>query len=245
MGNVISKLENTRLLSRNPLLVDHIPLTLPLTLQNARFLLSKHPFVYLKPDNSCQGKGLFRIDRKPSGYLLRSRDHQASYHHANLSSLLDAVRKMQMKRHYIIQQGIPSMTKDGRMVDVRVHLMRIDGHWVIAGMVARVAPENGFVTNAYSGGVSKYVEDILSHGFRYSHKKTIQTIKQLKKISLAAARTMSKKYPKWPEYGVDIGIDGNGHLWIYEINIKPGTLVFKNLGQKDYFHLIRLRKRAS
>lgn len=245
MGTVISKQNNARLLRQSPHLRKHLPQTLPLTRTNLRRMLKKFPFVYLKPDNSCQGKGLFRVDRSGARHFwLRSREDRAPVHYRSLKSLYRDLLYDKMPRRYLIQRGIESQTPSGQMVDIRVHLARIEGKWVTAGIVGRVAPHQRIATNAYSGGKSVYVYPLLTKELGYSHKSALVIIDRMISLSRRAVSVISAHYPEWAEYGLDIGIDTKGRLWIYEINIKPGSLVFKNLGTKAYKRILLLHKLA-
>jgi hypothetical protein len=246
MGSVISKWENALLMRQDEYVAPHIPITHRLNEETLKQMLKFFPFVYLKPDNSCQGKGLMRVDRLENGhYELQARDDGTRSTHSSYSSLLQAIKRKKMNRYYIVQQGINSKTLGGRMFDIRVHLMRIDGRWVVAGIVARVARKKGFVTNSYSGGKSKHVFPLLIEKLGYNEEEAHLVIDELTGLSLRATKRISSVYPKWPEFGLDIGIDQEGRLWIYEINIHPGTLVFKNLGREEYRHILKMRKRAA
>jgi hypothetical protein len=245
MDNIISKQHNKRLLQQDPLLAPHLPKTLPLTLSNLDDMLKRYAFVYLKPDNSCQGKGLFRVDRlDPFHYALRSREEHRPRVYQSLHTLYTDLLKHKMRRRYLIQRGIRSQTLTGQMVDIRVHLSRVHGKWLVAGIVGRVAPHRRIATNAYSGGKSVHVYPLLTKGMGYTHHAALATIDDMITLSRRAVAVMTARYPKWPEYGLDIGIDGNGHLWIYEINIKPGGLVFKNLSAKAYRRILLMHRLA-
>jgi hypothetical protein len=246
LKKVTSKLDNAHLLQQDRKTVPHIPIIFPLSQKILRSMLQYFPFVYLKPDNSCQGKGLFRVDRfDPQNYQLRSRDHslvKAEYN--SLDSLWHKIRKLKMKRKYIVQEGIDSVTATKRLFDIRVHLMRLNGVWEVVGTVARLAPHQHIVTNAYSGGESKAVDHMLTDHLHFSQNQVEEMKKRLFDLSLQATQIISAAYPDWPEFGLDIGIDPQHQPWIYEINIKPGLLVFKNLDPAEFDRLFALRRQA-
>lgn len=246
MGSVMKKMDNAKLLFKNHITAPHIPRTMVLSKESLQVMLRSAPFVYLKPNDSCQGKGLIRIDLLPQNrYLLRSRDFKTSTIHKDLSSLWAKIQQLQMNRTYVIQKGIHSVTRHGRPFDIRIHLIRIHNVWRVAGIVARVAKKKSIVTNAYSGGKSKRLDVLLRQDLHLSKRTSDLLTKRLIHLSMHATKTISSVYPKWNEFGLDIGIDPHHHLWIYEINIKPGSLVFQNLGQRGYDRLQRMRKRSS
>jgi len=63
-------------------------------------------------------------------------------------------------------------------------------------------------------------------------------------LSTHATETFGHAFPKWKEFGLDIGIDERGKLWIYEINIKPGMLVFQK-DRPSYERIMEMKKLTS
>jgi hypothetical protein len=246
LKSVISKFDNAYLLQQDRKTAPHIPVILLLSKKTLHSMLQHFPFVYLKPDNSCQGKGLFRVDRlDQQNYRLRSRDHDLVKEEYNqLDSLWHKIKQLKMKRKYIIQEGINSVTAAGHLFDIRVHLMRLHGVWEVVGTVARLAPHHRIVTNTYSGGESKEINHLLTAHLNFRDTQVQTMKKHLSDLSLQASKIISASYPDWPEFGLDIGIDQQQQQWIYEINIKPGLLVFKNLDRDEFHRLSNLRKQA-
>ncbi|SHE69551.1 YheC/D like ATP-grasp [Seinonella peptonophila] len=245
MTDITRKLDNTFLLSHHPRLRNHLPETTALSINSLRYMLQRHQYLYVKPDNSCQGKGILRIDAHEDGrYQLTSRDHNRSYKASSLQNLWKRIQRIKRKnRPYIIQQGIESRTKTGRLFDIRVHLTRIHNQWEIGGFIGRVATEKGIATNAYSGGIPVSIPRLFHHHLNYPHWKQKQLIDQLSYLSHIATHIISSHYPKWNEFGLDIGIDERGHPWIYEINIYPGLYVFRN--EKELLHKLRYMRKIA
>lgn len=241
---VTSKLDNALLLRQHSRTSRHIPDTKLLTQIHLQTMLDTFPFVYLKPNDSAQGKGILRIDRHEEEYTLRSRDTNDVSQHDTFTDLWKKIHHLKRKRMYLIQQGIQSITTNERPFDIRVHLARIQGNWIIAGIVARLANKESIVTNAYSGGISKHVHTLLEKDLGLPPTQSAEVIQQLTSLSLVATQITSKMYPKWAEFGLDIGLDTNMHPWIYEINITPGGKVFKNLDHQTYLHILRLHRQA-
>ncbi|SDC63284.1 hypothetical protein SAMN04488112_11216 [Melghirimyces thermohalophilus] len=52
-------------------------------------------------------------------------------------------------------------------------------------------------------------------------------IRALEEIAVRATRVISHHQPKWWEFGVDLGTEPKGRIWIYEVNYTPGGMVFK------------------
>jgi hypothetical protein len=245
VGSVISKLNNWAILQKDKRVAFSLPTTLPYSIQNLRTMLNQYSILYLKPDNSCQGKGAMRIDKLPNGhYLLRSRDTKKENTCKNLTALNRSIQHIKMKRPYLIQQGIISQTPSGKMVDIRVHLFRLGHVWQTAGMAARIASIKNVVTNRSSGGKPIYLDELLKSHLSYTATEAKQKVAELTRLATRAVQLISDRYPSYSEFGVDVGIDREGKLWIYEVNIRPSLRMFKQLNYSLFLRLLRLRKQT-
>ncbi len=226
--SVTSKLSNVNILLKNPYTAPHIPVTMKLTSRNLKELLDQFSVVYIKPDNSSQGKGILRVSRHPNGsLLLQTQGEPLKWIFTRHYPLWKKILQLKMKRPYLIQQGIPSLTISKKLFDIRTHFVRVKGEWKLGGMIGRIAHKDPLVTNAYSGGKSKKIMPLFMRELGYTEEQAHLMIQQLSDLSFEAIQTVSPIYPKWSEYGLDIGIDEQKKPWIYEINIKPGLLVFE------------------
>jgi hypothetical protein len=206
LADITSKLHNARLLGRLPATAPHLPVTLPMSRESLTAMLEVFPSVYLKPDNSCQGKGVMRVTRLRSGGLtLHTRDRIAAISCPSLSILWNAVQRHKMKRPYLVQEGIESMTLKGQPFDLRVHLMRLDGKWEAAGLVGRIAAPGRVATNAYSAGKSIDVRRLFLGELGWPPQEAERVEGRLLTLSLKTVRLISSVAPAWPEFGLDIG----------------------------------------
>jgi hypothetical protein len=244
MQKEISKLGNSKILSSNPYVAAHIPEYHPLNKSSLQTMLNKYPTVYVKPNNSCQGKGVIRIERKSNNYVVKPRDRNKTYRLHTMNGLMRCIQREKMNRPYLIQQGIASYTRNERLFDIRTHLLRIQGQWEMGAIIGRVATKRGVATNAYSGGTPVPIRLLLKNHLGLNNEETEANIERLSTLSLEATQTFGKVFPKWTEFGLDIGIDEKGHLWIYEINIKPGMLVFRK-DRPSYERIMKMKKLKS
>jgi hypothetical protein len=240
----ISKIGNAKILSSNHYVAAHIPEYRLLTKANLQAMLHKYPTVYVKPNNSCQGKGVIRIERKYHYYLVKPRDRDKTYRVSSINELKYCIEREKMKRTYLIQRGIASYTIKRRLFDIRTHLLRISGEWEMGAIIGRVATKRGVATNAYSGGTPVPIQSLLRDHLGYDEGKRENYMEQLTILSLEATKTFGRAFPKWTEFGLDIGIDETGKLWIYEINIKPGMLVFRK-DRPSYQRIMQMKKLKS
>lgn len=241
MSSVMSKLGNAQILSSNPRVASHIPETHPLTKKSIKLMIYKYQTVYIKPDNSCQGKGVIRVDCQKNSFQLKTRDKKTTYRLQTTEQVMAFINQEKMNRPYLIQRGIESYTVNRRLFDIRTHLLLINGRWQIGGIIGRVANHHGVATNAYSGGTPVNIFTLMQKHLQLDEHEKQKLLEQLSLLSLEATSTFSDAFPKWREFGLDIGVDSVGHLWIYEINIKPGMLVFRK-DRESYERIMEMKK---
>ncbi|MBS7530866.1 YheC/YheD family protein [Hazenella sp. IB182353] len=242
MRSAISKLANTALFAQHPILKYHLPETRLLTQETFIYMVRKYPFLYLKPDDSCQGKGIFQLNSlQGHGFQLISNDFQKATVHHKLTKAFDQFLHLKMKRPYIIQQGVRSYTLNQSLFDIRVHLMRIEGDWKALGLVGRIAEKEEIVTNTCTRKGYKPVQYLFTKLLGYTQKQSEIKKQQVSQIARLASFVMSSKHRTWHELGIDIGVDHDRHIWIYESNVTPDTRVLNLLNEKLFHKVNRLR----
>lgn len=240
------KLRDFNTLLQNKQLQPHIPETRSLTIEWLDKMLHQYPILYIKPDDSSQGVGIIRIDRAGEhSVMLRSIDTKHFSFHQNVKSLFTTINKLRRKQHYIIQQGITSTTQLYFPFDIRIHVLKVNDSWTVGGMIGKVAKRKSIVTNASQGAVPTHIDTVLNHFRGYSEEQSQAVKAAMEKITLDVATEMGKKHTDWKEFGLDIGIDQENHIWIYEVNFKPGCLLFRNIDQPAYLHIRNLQKQIS
>ncbi len=203
-------------------------------------ILEKHKTVYLKPDRGRKSEGIIRIYRNEGFYLLRKSKEELEYKFDSQPSLWSSVRKLTSHTRYVIQQGINSVTKDNRYFDLRCHALRIHGEWVIGGICARLGSPGNIVTTSHIGGTPILLDSLFTDFLGYSKEDQDQVMEILQDCILNAVNVVSPVYPRNWEFAVDIGLDTDKRVWIYEVNNEPlirGN--FKLLTDKKLYEKIR------
>ncbi|SDX54400.1 YheC/D like ATP-grasp [Marininema mesophilum] len=240
---VRNKIRIARLLSPHIATAKFMPVTLPFSRENLYRITRRFPMVYLKPTAGCQSRGVIRVTQGSTGYLIRGINR--SYNALNNASLYEILQRLTNGKWYIIQQGIDSEDKRGIHFDVRVHLLRIDGRWIIGGMAARVAKPKGIVAGLHQGGTAIPLHRLMKNHLDYGPSMQQQVESQLKEASLKAVNVVSKTVPRKKEMAVDMGIDRSNRVWIFEVNYAyPAIRLFGFADPKLYRHLIFLKKKA-
>ena len=87
---------------------------------------------------------------------------------------------------YIIQQGINSITKDSRYFDLRCHVLRVHGKWIVGGICARVGAPGNIVTTSHIGGTPTPLETLFTQLLDYNEEEQAQVIERLNDCILKA-----------------------------------------------------------
>lgn len=200
-------------------------------------LLEKHQFLYYKPTAGSLGIGIYRLTYHPRrGYFVRYRRNGGNVllRFSNFASLM----KMLRARHgsglssYVVQQGIRLIEIDSCPIDFRFHMHK-DGQnkWVVAGIGAKKAGRGSVTTHIKNGGSLMTPEQALSRTFGEQAETVLQKAKDVAvRLSEAIERNYSHTLG---ELGLDIGIDREGEVWMFEANAKPGRSIFKHPALKE------------
>ncbi|MFA9556294.1 YheC/YheD family protein [Evansella sp. AB-rgal1] len=246
LHHIKSKLATTYVLENTENTKPFVPDTALLCKKSFERMIFEHNILYIKPDGGRKSKGIFRIDRLKEQFILRHSETSNIRKYTNTSSLWNDVYNLTKRKKYVIQQGVDSNTSDNRPFDLRCHAVRIKGKWVVAGICARIGKQNGIVTTNYKGGNPTVIENLFTNYLHLSEEEQDELVKKLHFCILSTVNTISPLYPLNKEFAVDIGIDSNKNVWIYEVNIEP--LIrrnFKLLDDKSIYERIRrLRSQA-
>ncbi len=226
-----SKLEVYKLLNKNPETKIYLPETVPFTnRRQLETMLSKYNFLYIKPDSGSHGNGIFRI-RTTGGKIYISERENHLIRFASVSRAFSFLEKHTNITPYLIQQGIPLITREHRTVDFRLHTNRnAEGKWQVTAMAGKVAARNGITTHILSGGEVITLEQLFPEP---------EQNKKIRKKLADASLTISEHLETSAdgilgEIGFDFGIDKKEKVWLLEANAKPGRLIFKHPEIKKY-----------
>lgn len=188
--------------------------------QHLQEMLARWRTVYAKPANGSMGRGIIRLTRKQNGYQADS-PGGASKHFASLSGLQRYLQKRTNGKSYLLQQGLPLIGIQGRPADFRV-LVQKDrrGQWAVTSMVARLG-QNRIVSNISRGGSMLSPLQALRLCGPW-HGSVRPSPQKLKNIALKLSVLLEKALPgHYAEFGVDLGVDVYGQVWLLEVNSKP------------------------
>lgn len=231
------------LLSSQPELLGHLPMTRVFDEESLSAMSEIYSDLYLKPSRGRQGKGISRCRLTKDGYQLITRLESGRVARRILKtarSVADFVGNNPVRGRLLVQQGLDLHRVRGSCLDIRAIVQRDGkGQWRVSGIGVRVGAAGGFVSNLHAGGRALPLEKALRGK---STPIPVGELKsQVRKLSLATAKQMSRLHPTLGELGVDIGLDKNGHLWILEVNRQPGRALFARARLRRSWKTSRVR----
>lgn len=183
-------------------------------------LLDQHDKVVLKPQSGNQGKNIYFIWRETTDiHVVIEGANRFEYTKAELYQVLTDIIPT---RNYLLQPFIESKTKTGLTYDLRVHVQKNGtGEWVINLIYPRISAYKKLVSNISSGGFRGDFDSFLIDEFGEEHS----TIKnKIERFALEFTNHFEALYPySFDELGIDIALDKDGRIWIFEVNWRPGS----------------------
>ena len=192
-------------------LTGHLPSTQILSSQKElREFFEKHQYIYLKPRNGSQGKGIFTLKENPDGTVqFDSFDHKEIF--PDFSSFWILKAALLTKKCYLMQKAIQPKKLNGHRYDYRILVHYENGFFKITGKAIRMSQTQEITTHTLRGGKL----------YPYKLLKTAKLERKLASLAQKCGETLSRKFGFLGEFSMDIGEDTSGDLYIYEVNAKP------------------------
>ena len=195
--------------------------------------------IVFKPYDGRKGKGIYFISMKNEEFLVTHNANTSSFSKDQLKKLIE---EKLAAGTYIMQPYIRSVTKSGQVFDFRLHVQKDgNGEWVITSIYPRIAPQGSFIPNINNGGFTNYLVPFLKQEF---DDEALNIKATLEHFSLSLAQHLDDLQMKMygeviDEIGIDIGLDENFKIWIYEVNWLPGCPPTFYLEMDVVIHSIR------
>jgi len=184
--------------------------------------LEKYPETVLKPSWGCQGMDVIYIKKEDKQFnILRGTEEIIQ----NAAEAADFIRDKIRQNEYIVQPYINCRTKTGVPYDLRLHVLKgRNGEWVRPIIYPRISSDSSIVCNIGQGGYISELSGFLKKEFGTQYYD-VQKYIELFSLQLAAHmdEIQKERYgEELNELGIDIGLDQNQKIFIYEVNWRPG-----------------------
>jgi hypothetical protein len=220
-GLARSKWNQHAAMRKDPILRGMLVPTETYTVRSLARGLKRFSVLFLKPEIGGQGRGIMKIERVSSGFLIRYGTHRQLL--KSSKEVLSSVHRKIGNKPYILQKGIDLLTIQGRPIDFRVLLLKPENEWLAMGVMGKWAKKNKVVTNYSQGGQAITVKQALS-GRKKLNAQADEFVQEVSRLG----KYLAEKYFNYSSmFCLDIAIDKNGKLWIIEGNTRPGYKLFR------------------
>lgn len=241
-----NKLRKNNFMRNEPRLRQHIPVTSRATPERVNHLLEQHKDIIIKPNNGSGGKSVYRVTALGNNrYQIH---HESSRVHVHTRK--EVFRRLRIQRkshHYLVQPRIKLAQIKGRPFDIRIIVQRKRNskRWEVTGKAAKIAGKGYIVTNiTRSRGYLLHVHTALRNtSLPDSVKRSLPPA--INQLAISVAARLNKLYTHQRIFGIDMGLDRSGRLWIIEANTRPAMSHFKKLGDYATYRRIQAYKRKS
>lgn len=231
-------------LAQRPELAAYLPETRPLTsVADVRDFCRRYRTVFLKPTGGSLGLGIAVIRRRGRGYLLTQSTRAGSVHRSfpGFGALSPQLKAYVGSRNYIVQQGLPLARLGRRCFDVRIIMQKdTGGRWQRTKSYARVAPPGSMTSNLSGGGTAVRLGTALRAAFGKNGGRRIA--REVHSLAAELTPLIEEQIGGTVgEFGLDLGLDRNGKVWIIEVNSKPYLQMTPGSGSRRAIQLSALR----
>jgi glutathione synthase/RimK-type ligase-like ATP-grasp enzyme len=192
------------------------------TLQKSEDLISflnNQPRAVIKPLSGNQGKKVFFIEKAEELYRVTE---GLNTMYMNEKELTRYVHPLITVQKFLIQPFIECKTKNGLTYDFRLHVQKNgQGKWEINLIYPRISGNAKMISNISSGGYRGELTSFLKDEFDDNAEKIKEGLEYFA-LTFSAHFDTLYEHP-FDELGIDVGIDANLNLWIFEVNWRPGS----------------------
>lgn len=226
-------------------LAPYLPKTKLFSRPSLRKMINQHKQVILKPVFGRRGFGVILVSTSGNKrYKIHTENKKKKIR--GFKKTYRYLKRLIGSRRYMVQQRVRLAKIRNRPFDVRVIVQRKKNSdsWRITGKVTKVAGKGYIVTNNQrsKGSLLKVETAIQKSALKRFSKNEI--LSDIKKIALLTAKSLTARYPNHRVYGLDMGVDRNGHIWIIEANRFPMTSHFRKLKDQTMYRRIMKYKKG-
>ncbi len=205
-----NKWEIYKQLQENMFCKKYLPETTLLnSYQTFKQWLETYDAVIVKPILSNRGNGIFLVKKQGNKFELSS-----NHTKKEMLTCHETWMELQSKspnQTTIIQEHILRKQYHSRPYDLRVLVQRVKDHWGVSGFGVRVAGQNAITTHVPQGGFILPFEEVSSE---------VNTV-EIQELAIQVAKQLELAYGYLCEFSMDIGVDTENRLWLFEVNSKP------------------------
>jgi glutathione synthase/RimK-type ligase-like ATP-grasp enzyme len=196
-----------------------IPSTTLLMSEEIISFLENQRRAVIKPLSGNHGKKVFFIEKTEEQYKVTEGFNTMYMNEKELNRYFQPILTAQ---RFLLQPFIECKTKNGLTYDFRLHVQKNGaGKWEITLIYPRISGNAKMISNISSGGYRGELASFLKAEFDEDSKKVKES---LEAFALSFPAHLDTLYEhSFDELGLDVAIDANQRLWVFEVNWRPGS----------------------
>ncbi|MGG6313052.1 YheC/YheD family protein [Paenibacillus macerans] len=203
----------------------------------AEWLQTHQGEAFLKPRNGTHGKRTLHVKLHRPGDEVRimGRSCRNAVFRRRFSSRkagLEWIDRFAGARPFLIQPYLQLTSAEGEPFDVRVLMQKnAKGEWSLTGMAVRAGQKHSLTSNLHGGGTAHKALPFLIRELGEAGGRA--AVAAIRKLSLLIPAHLETRFGRLAELGLDFGVDLHGHVWVLEVNSKPGRASFFRIGDPE------------
>lgn len=208
-------------------------------------MLQLYKSIYIKPINGRLGKRIFKVVQTPDNIAVSFYIHR-SKHLKTFSTAQEMMSFFQINlspHMYVVQQTIPLMTYDDRMIDFRVMMIKNEwGIWDNLGVYSRYGAKGQLVSNITAGGQTEMAFTTLKNVWKLDSDVIESVLLKIDTLVREILALLEQQGYHLANVGFDIGLNENGKLYVIEINHQnPDPYIALKANNRNAFYLARYK----
>ncbi|MEW9672159.1 YheC/YheD family protein [Ammoniphilus sp. 3BR4] len=228
---IFDKWKGWDILSKDVALRDHLPATQRLfNKTDFPIFLNSHRDIFIKPMSSLRGhssQGIFRVQLQKDGSIQMFYRQGSEMRNQQFQSFLEVQDQFFIPNKYILQKGIQTVKCGGKATDIRLNMSKNRlGKWEVSNLLFRIASNSSHIIP----------EDVMVfpiNDLRKAYPDFKISEMSISNIGYRICYIFDKLGYHMGDLGIDLGVDENGHVWIFEVNPLPFPFTL-NPPQQDH-----------
>ncbi len=178
--------------------------------------IDRHEETVLKPDAGSHGQHIFNITRLKDSYEV----FDQSYLHTLEAEQLRQLVAMTIGQGYILQRFVNSSTGEGYPFHLRTHMMKqVDGSWEVVFIQPYIAVSTYRKVTNHEQTLRLSTKWSWFLSAEYGEALDGNMDRRVRELATAIATYLEPRLNKrFPEMAIDLGIDKEQNVWLFEAN---------------------------
>ncbi|MFY0543869.1 YheC/YheD family protein [Brevibacillus sp. H7] len=223
---IFHKWEAWQLLTKHKELCNHLPDTGKVKNENdIHVFFRRYQDVFLKPVDKYSSIGIVHATHQTKGKIniayIRKLYQSYGKSFPSSKTLWKWIHSSLCKSDYIVQQGIRTIPWKGWATDIRLNMNKNGcGEWEITALFARFTDGGSYIGSGAGTGVLPL--DFFLHASFRDNPEKVDTIRtSIINLGFAICRALENSGLHMADLSIDLGLDEDGHPWIFEVNPRP------------------------